>query len=622
MYIHSVKLINYKSIGDYDESKIILEPRITAIIGKNESGKSNLLEGLSVIDFLSFNLSSYAPEKKNRAAEIDSSIGFEIIIKPNSEDIEKGIVEDTKVHMSAEYYEMTGGLLFFYIDRILPLNKSFLATIDSIGGNPFNLKNQDFTAFKIHVSELQKTKYLNVPVFLTTLKYFRQKVSNASKDIQSVLTDSLRNIEEEMEEFLAIIPHFFYRQTTKRLKTSYSFEEIEKELLHHKSNSSDLLYELVSLIDVPHEEFLLAAKAGKSPQQLTLRKRITKLISERINAPFQNFYTTEVISLDAYLGENSLAFTIQSADGDALAWGERSNGLRWYLETFIDAQAHNVLKVNTVYLFDEPGVYLHVNAQRELIRLFQHLSSKGNQIVYTTHSPYMLDVDYEGIHRIRPVVKDNLGYTRIYKTAYDPRIATVAKNDTLAPIISALGMSLNHTFGPAKDKINIVTEGISDYIYFCMMAKVLNIDSNKYAIIPSVGAANIVNICSILQGWGCNFIAVFDYDKAGVETGGQYMTDNLLYEKDKQYCYLIDVSEDDIKAKTYKTSPCLIEDIITQNEIDNFISTTGTSNDLGKALTAKFLSNAVECGRYSLGQTCIDNFRSLFDRIISNLDSF
>ena len=53
MHIHSVKLINFKSIGDYPESEVILEPRVTAIIGKNESGKSNVLEGLSYIDFFS-----------------------------------------------------------------------------------------------------------------------------------------------------------------------------------------------------------------------------------------------------------------------------------------------------------------------------------------------------------------------------------------------------------------------------------------------------------------------------------------------------------------------------------------------------------------------------------------
>ena len=51
MYVHSVKLINYKSFGDYKENEVIIEPRITAIVGKNESGKSNVLDGLSQIRF-------------------------------------------------------------------------------------------------------------------------------------------------------------------------------------------------------------------------------------------------------------------------------------------------------------------------------------------------------------------------------------------------------------------------------------------------------------------------------------------------------------------------------------------------------------------------------------------
>lgn len=94
----------------------------------------------------------------------------------------------------------------------------------------------------------------------------------------------------------------------------------------------------------------------------------------------------------------------------------------------------------------------------------------------------MLDLENDGVHRIRAVVKNTDGFTYIYKTAYDAQIAPETQKDTLAPIINAIGMNLSDTFGPAKDKINIVTEGMSDYIYLCTMAKVLDIDTNKYAI--------------------------------------------------------------------------------------------------------------------------------------------
>lgn len=233
-----------------------------------------------------------------------------------------------------------------------------------------------------------------------------------------------------------------------------------------------------------------------------------------------------------------------------------------------------------VYLLDEPGISLHVNAQRELLRLFQHLAEKGNQIVYTTHSPYMLDLEGEGIHRIRAVVKNEEGYLYIYKTAYDPRILPESQQDTLAPIISAIGMNLHDTIGPANGKINIVTEGISDYIYLSKMAKILNINTEKYAIIPAVGATNCVNICAILHGWGCQYIALFDYDKQGVEKGGEYLRKEMLFEYERQYCYVREVNQDEIERKTYNTSPYMIEDVVTREELDKFCTERNISKPL------------------------------------------
>ena len=51
MRFDSITIKNYKSIGEYEQSKIIIEPTVTAIIGKNESGKSNVIEALSQISF-------------------------------------------------------------------------------------------------------------------------------------------------------------------------------------------------------------------------------------------------------------------------------------------------------------------------------------------------------------------------------------------------------------------------------------------------------------------------------------------------------------------------------------------------------------------------------------------
>ena len=68
VYVHSVKLVNYKSIGDYAESEVIIEPRVTAIIGKNESGKSNILDGLSQINFRKRKAGAFTNAAANRSS--------------------------------------------------------------------------------------------------------------------------------------------------------------------------------------------------------------------------------------------------------------------------------------------------------------------------------------------------------------------------------------------------------------------------------------------------------------------------------------------------------------------------------------------------------------------------
>lgn len=339
------------------------------------------------------------------------------------------------------------------------------------------------------------------------------------------------------------------------------------------------------------------------------------MVDTKINRPFHDFYQTEEIYLDLAFNGGTVAFMVHSSNGESLSISERSNGLRWYLETFIDAQANDISGRNVVYLLDEPGTSLHVNAQRRLLELFEHLADQGNQVVYTTHSPYMLNTESEGVHRIRAVVKNTDCYSYIYKTAYDAKIAPESQQDTLTPIIAALGMNLQNTFGPALNKVNIVTEGMSDYIYLCTMAKRLGIDLEKYAIIPSVGATNCVNICAILHGWGCKYIALFDFDKKGVESGGEYLHDEMFFELGKQYCYVREVTQDELAKRLYKTSEFEIEDVVQRSEITRFCTETGTSTTLGKPLTAKLLCTAIENGSFELNKQSIDNFQKLFDRI-------
>lgn len=96
----------------------------------------------------------------------------------------------------------------------------------------------------------------------------------------------------------------------------------------------------------------------------------------------------------------------------SLPLGNRSRGFNWFFSFWVWFKA--IQKENVcpfVILMDEPGLNLHAAAQKDLMRLMQDISQQ-NQIIFTTHSPYMLEevknqiyciVDREGGSTIRPL---------------------------------------------------------------------------------------------------------------------------------------------------------------------------------------------------------------------------
>ena len=90
------KFNKYKSIGNYDESKIILKPIITAIVGKNESGKSNVLDGMSKIDLCKKNSKAFYEENNNRIFSSEGDLSYKVVLtKGRKDNLE--ILTDTEV---------------------------------------------------------------------------------------------------------------------------------------------------------------------------------------------------------------------------------------------------------------------------------------------------------------------------------------------------------------------------------------------------------------------------------------------------------------------------------------------------------------------------------------------
>lgn len=116
---------------------------------------------------------------------------------------------------------------------------------------------------------------------------------------------------------------------------------------------------------------------GTSPKQETLWQRINRLVNDKINISFRDFYQTEIINLDLSFNAGVVSFVIQSEGGETLMFSKRSNGLKWYFESIINVEANDIVERNVVYLLDEPGISLHVNAQRDCCLYFKIYQKMG-----------------------------------------------------------------------------------------------------------------------------------------------------------------------------------------------------------------------------------------------------
>lgn len=188
---------------------------------------------------------------------------------------------------------------------------------------------------------------------------------------------------------------------------------------------------------------------------------------------------------------------------------DRSAGFRWFYSFFIlfQAQASGLFK-NSVILLDEPGMSLHGKAQSDLVSLMNDLSAK-NQIVYTTHSPFMLDPD-----RLDDVavVEDRSTGSRVADSiwAVDP--------DNSFPIQYALGFDIARLGFGLHDQL--IVEGASDYWFLdgmrALVLRAKGVDPlAKTATVFAGGAARVMAQAGTSIGQGHGVRVLLDDDTEG-----------------------------------------------------------------------------------------------------------
>lgn len=163
-----------------------------------------------------------------------------------------------------------------------------------------------------------------------------------------------------------------------------------------------------------------------------------------------------------------------------------------------------------ILLIDEPGISLHARAQEDVLKVFEEIKDKV-QIIYTTHSPYLLTL--ETIYRLLAVQRadaaDEKSETQIL-TAHE---LGAASTDTLSPLYTLMGASFADQQA-IKKKNNVILEEISAFYYFVSFFKLCKSKQEAF-FLPATGCSNVPQLANLFLGWGLDFIVILDDDPAG-----------------------------------------------------------------------------------------------------------
>jgi predicted ATP-dependent endonuclease of OLD family len=194
----------------------------------------------------------------------------------------------------------------------------------------------------------------------------------------------------------------------------------------------------------------------------------------------------------------------------SLRFDERSSGFQWFFSFLTAFSRHEFDDTPVIILLDEPALGLHAKAQKDFLRFIEERLSKRCQIIYTTHSPFMIQPDH--LERAR-LVEDK---GRVKGSVVTSDVLTT-DSDTLFPLQAALGYDIAQHLFIAND--NLVVEGPSDFLFMqTISAHLSDIGREglnpRWSIMP-LGSADVIPAFVALLGNHLDVTVVVDARKEG-----------------------------------------------------------------------------------------------------------
>lgn len=201
----------------------------------------------------------------------------------------------------------------------------------------------------------------------------------------------------------------------------------------------------------------------------------------------------------------------------SVPFSERSAGFIWFFSFLVKFAQVRKSGSNLLLLLDEPGLTLHGKAQEDLLRYFKDKLLPHHQLIFSTHSPFMVPADQLDKCRI---VEDRIKQERAGVWTTDgtkvSEEALVVDPDSLFPLQGALGYNITQSLFVGRN--TLLVEGPGDVLYLHALSAALKargracLDS-KWTVCPAGGIDKIPAFVSLFSGAKLHIAALTDYSK-------------------------------------------------------------------------------------------------------------
>lgn len=396
MKIQKLKLKNFRGFRDEVEVKF---DNLTALVGKNDIGKSTLLEALDIF----FNDAKAIHKLEQTDLNVDTSDCkekyYEISISVCFTDVPEKIIIGTtnkRPLITKRLLNKDGELEIIKKYEISTNNNNLTKTFmqPRVFIRPFR---PTILKYEHEMVNNIPSKYIKIP-YITSPRSSRLRRYNNEIEITSEL------IWEKLQTYMPLYSLFQAdrKNTDDDNEVQDPFKEAIKEILSDNAIQQKLK-EVATTVEAKLNEVAARTKAKLSEMNPAIAKTL-----QPVTQPFDSLNWQDIFK------------NVSIASDENIPINKRGSGVkRLILLSFFRAEVerrqHETNLPNVIYAIEEPETSQHSENQKKLIKALSQLAeTNGVQVIITTHSPIV--VKALNFDNIRIVSKDDKGSRKVINT--------------------------------------------------------------------------------------------------------------------------------------------------------------------------------------------------------------